>query len=219
MSEPNNVFQNIWAGETTWSALQASLVAAAAVNDSTETLNKEPPSPKQPSTSTQEAPEVENSGSRSACESPVSCLVNTPDRWFAHLVEQGEPWDTSEIDDEEQAALAQAAALKSGGTGQNFHSRTRLTKFLSKRATSTAISGAAVSQESNVWTSEPPTGTGIWETHGKKVPRLHQPQPVPIVTAQSPISSAQSPRLFANQAQSSSSNEGGSFWGEFLVKI
>ncbi|CAL8108631.1 unnamed protein product [Calicophoron daubneyi] len=82
-------------------------------------------------------------------------LINSNDGWGKRPVDQTTPWDLGD--------LAKVGADQVGRSGIT-------TPTPGSRSTAGGTAGLrfplqASPMESNVWTSEPPTGTGIWEMH------------------------------------------------------
>ncbi|VDP76754.1 unnamed protein product [Echinostoma caproni] len=115
------------------------------------------------SDSTSDNNSVKNNGSSedsvktSAFSTEQLCdhLINSNEGWGKRPVDQSTPWDASDV--------ARPGADQLGRSGIT-------TPTPGSCSTSTLVGNFRVApqvqrHESNVWTSEPPTGTGIWEMH------------------------------------------------------
>lgn len=122
----------------------------------------------------------------------VSALVNTKECWGQRPVDQSTPWDASQLPVEESATGTATPFNQPSQPNTNLLTDA-LTIALQQRrikgGVSTKQSASNNSFESNVWPSEPPTGTGLWEMHyenlGERTARWKQTQPT-STTASSP---------------------------------
>ncbi|KER33681.1 hypothetical protein T265_00563 [Opisthorchis viverrini] len=102
-------------------------------------------------------------------EEAVRSIVNTTEPWGIHPVDQSTPWDTSELNDVSNTATCgspsvDVANATARGTSGMFDGQTSTVQQPRRIG---SLSGSAMGRdlESNVWPSEPPNGTGIWESH------------------------------------------------------
>ncbi|VDL86719.1 unnamed protein product [Schistocephalus solidus] len=125
----------------------------------------------------------------------VSVLVNSKDCWGQRPVDQSTPWDVSILASEENTICGSSAATASASAstfGQSqvsgllgdavsvaLQQQRRIKGGIAKQSSGILSAG---SFESNVWPSEPPNGTGIWESHyeslGERTARRKQPSAV-----------------------------------------
>ncbi|KAL7056287.1 hypothetical protein AAHC03_020603 [Spirometra sp. Aus1] len=125
----------------------------------------------------------------------VSVLVNSKECWGQRPVDQSTPWDVSILASEESTICGSSATTASASAstfGQSqvsgllgdavsvaLQQQRRIKGGLAKQPSGILSAG---SFESNVWPSEPPNGTGIWESHyeslGERTARRKQPSAV-----------------------------------------
>ncbi|VDN11888.1 unnamed protein product, partial [Dibothriocephalus latus] len=92
----------------------------------------------------------------------ITQLINSHDGWGSRGVDQSTPW--------EETATGHPSDPNNNDAGY----------YAKKSFASAKTEPTGLLQENNVWTNEPPTGTGIWELHyeqqGKKTARWQQNQ-------------------------------------------
>lgn len=146
------------------------------------------PSPDQPlpsnsenKSSNQQAPgegicsSVSDSGNHSEGqnESLIHALINSKECWGRRPVDQTTPWDLSALNEELASVVNSAAAVTAAPAANSSSNQGLLGDAVSLAAaarqrrsvTKPGSVPVAVPAESNVWSSEPPNGTGIWEMH------------------------------------------------------
>ena len=96
----------------------------------------------------------------------INALVNSKDCWGQRPIDQNTPWDVSLLNEEQASAVTAAASSISSSIGLLGDA---LKQRRGVRGVPAIANSGAVSVESNVWPSEPPTGTGIWEMHYESI--------------------------------------------------
>ncbi|CAL8103310.1 unnamed protein product [Calicophoron daubneyi] len=159
-------------------------------------------------------------------EEAIRTVINTTEPWGVTPVDQSTPWNISELSNDGAAGHSVASntcSSPSGADGTNGGGRTSNSHnsdsnlFDSQNSASgqhqrrlAPMSNSTMNRdlESNVWPSEPPNGTGIWESHyeslGERTARWQQnvssnvnpsgfPQPVTnhagLASGQAPLGS------------------------------
>ncbi|KAL5103292.1 hypothetical protein TcWFU_009099 [Taenia crassiceps] len=119
-------------------------------------------------------------GGQSEAAVVINTLINSKECWGQQPVDQTTPWDMALLN--EELASASTAASSSGNHNSTGLLGDAVSLAMKQRRpvrSSSGIANAGVSVESNVWSSEPPTGTGIWEMHyeslGDRSGRWKQP--------------------------------------------
>ncbi|CAH8592591.1 unnamed protein product [Heterobilharzia americana] len=127
-------------------------------------------------------------------EEAIRTAVNTTEPWGIHPVDQSTPWNCSEANGdclpihssapETGSPPANEASIGSRISGNNPPSTVSniqpscAQSSLHPRRLSSTNASVSRDLESNVWPSEPPNGTGIWESHyeslGERTARWHQ---------------------------------------------
>ncbi|KAL5964030.1 hypothetical protein TSMEX_008225 [Taenia solium] len=110
----------------------------------------------------------------------INTLINSKECWGQQPVDQTTPWDMALLNEElPSASTAAASSGNHNPTGLLGDAVSLAMKQRRPIRSSSGIANAGVSLESNVWSSEPPTGTGIWEMHyeslGDRSGRWKQP--------------------------------------------
>lgn len=101
----------------------------------------------------------------------MNALVNTKECWGQRPVDQSTPWDVSGLVSEDpnggaaQGSYAQSVSQSSTGLLGDAVSLALNQRRGIKGTGGNISSKPGSTVESNVWPSEPPTGTGIWEMH------------------------------------------------------
>uniref|UniRef100_A0A5K3FVY9 UBA domain-containing protein n=1 Tax=Mesocestoides corti TaxID=53468 RepID=A0A5K3FVY9_MESCO len=102
-------------------------------------------------------------------ETILKALVNTKECWGQRPVDQSTPWDTTLTTDDSGAGSAVAFNASGNQTSTGLLGDAVSLALKQRRgikgAGSNLVPKQGTSLESNVWSSEPPTGTSIWETH------------------------------------------------------
>lgn len=125
-------------------------------------------------------------------EETIRSVVNTTEPWGLNPVDQSTPWDLSELAGETGASTAACSSPSASGDAANlagsvnatgarapglFDATTNSSGGARRIGPSSASASSSV-LESNVWPSEPPNGTGIWESHyeslGERTARWQQ---------------------------------------------
>ncbi|CAH8597393.1 unnamed protein product [Schistosoma intercalatum] len=140
-------------------------------------------------------------------EEAIRTAVNTTEPWGIHPVDQSTPWNCSEangdclpihssgpITGSPPVSETSAASRISGhnqSSGVSTIQPTGSQSSLHSRRLSSTTSSFNRDLESNVWPSEPPNGTGIWESHyeslGERTARWHQNSGNSTQTSQAPF--------------------------------
>ncbi|CAH8614967.1 unnamed protein product [Schistosoma curassoni] len=140
-------------------------------------------------------------------EEAIRTAVNTTEPWGIHPVDQSTPWNCSEangdclpihssgpITGSPPVSETSAASRISGhnqSSGVSTIQPTGSQSSLHSRRLSSTASSFNRDLESNVWPSEPPNGTGIWESHyeslGERTARWHQNSGNSTQTSQAPF--------------------------------
>ncbi|VUZ55399.1 unnamed protein product [Hymenolepis diminuta] len=142
--------------------------------------NQPIPSTSENKSSNQQAPgegicsSVSDSGNHSEGqnENLIHALINSKECWGRRPVDQTTPWDLSALN-EELASVVNSAAVTAAPAANSSSNQGLLGDAVSLAAaarqrrsvTKPGSVPVAVPAESNVWSSEPPNGTGIWEMH------------------------------------------------------
>uniref|UniRef100_A0A3Q0KL69 Cell wall protein Awa1p-like n=2 Tax=Schistosoma mansoni TaxID=6183 RepID=A0A3Q0KL69_SCHMA len=140
-------------------------------------------------------------------EEAIRTAVNTTEPWGIHPVDQSTPWNCSEangdclsihssgpITGSPPVSETSASSRISGHnqpSGVSTIQPTGSQSSLHSRRLSSTASSFSRDLESNVWPSEPPNGTGIWESHyeslGERTARWHQNSGNSTQTSQAPF--------------------------------
>ncbi|CAH8594394.1 unnamed protein product [Dicrocoelium dendriticum] len=119
-------------------------------------------------------------------EETLRSMVNTSQPWGLALVDQGTTWDTIELagDSGNTEASPVSDATNTSSRAPGSHSGTTFdgpgSGGLQQRRIVPPLTGSTIGRdlESNIWPSEPPNGTGIWESHyeslGERTARWQQ---------------------------------------------
>ncbi|KAF6777622.1 hypothetical protein AHF37_03101 [Paragonimus kellicotti] len=120
----------------------------------------------------------------------IRTVVNTTEPWGLNPVDQSTPWNISELANDSgngsgpaaaspvnDTAGASASSRISGAHSTSLFDGPGSTASQSRRVVGN-LSGGRTDLESNIWLSEPPNGTGIWESHyeslGERTARWQQ---------------------------------------------
>lgn len=119
-------------------------------------------------------------------EETLRSVVNTSQPWGLALVDQGTTWDTIELtgDSGNTEASPVSDATNTSSRAPGPHSGTTFdgpcSGGLQQRRIVPPLAGSTMGRdlESNIWPSEPPNGTGLWESHyeslGERTARWQQ---------------------------------------------
>ncbi|KAH8873442.1 cell wall Awa1p-like [Schistosoma japonicum] len=141
-------------------------------------------------------------------EEAIRTAVNTTEPWGIHPVDQSTPWNCSEANGDclpihSSGPITGSPSVCEVSTASRISSHNQPSGVSTVQPTSSQSSlhsrrlssTTSVSRdlESNVWPSEPPNGTGIWESHyeslGERTARWHQSSSSSPQTSQAPFSS------------------------------
>ncbi|KAH9278484.1 hypothetical protein ECG_08669 [Echinococcus granulosus] len=95
----------------------------------------------------------------------INTLINSKECWGQHPVDQATPWDMALLNEELASNSTAANSGNHNSTGLLGDAISLAIKHRRPVRGSSGITNAGVPVESNVWSSEPPTGTSIWEMH------------------------------------------------------
>ncbi|VDO07640.1 unnamed protein product [Rodentolepis nana] len=103
-------------------------------------------------------------------ENLIHALINSKECWGRRPIDQTTPWDLSALNEELVSVANSVTAAPAVNSNSN---QSLLGDAVSLSAAARQRRGVmkpgnvpvAVPSESNVWSSEPPNGTGIWEMH------------------------------------------------------
>nr|CDS32677.2 cell wall protein awa1p [Hymenolepis microstoma] len=106
-------------------------------------------------------------------ESLIHALINSKECWGRRPIDQTTPWDLSALNEELVSVVNTVAGVTAAPTANSNSNQSLLGDAVSLSAAARQRRGVmkpgnvpvAVPSESNVWSSEPPNGTGIWEMH------------------------------------------------------
>ncbi|TPP57838.1 hypothetical protein FGIG_09506 [Fasciola gigantica] len=124
-------------------------------------------------------------------EEAIRSVVNTTEPWGLNPVDQSTPWDLSELASETGTSTVSCGSPSAGdatnSTGSANPTAPRAPSLFdaptnasgsARRIGPSSTSSSSSVLESNVWPSEPPNGTGIWESHyenlGERTARWQQ---------------------------------------------
>ncbi|VDM32632.1 unnamed protein product [Hydatigera taeniaeformis] len=100
----------------------------------------------------------------------INTLINSKECWGQQPVDQTTPWDMALLNEElVSASTAASTPGNHNSTGLLGDAVSLAMKQRRSVRNSSGIANVGVSVESNVWSSEPPTGTGIWEMHYESI--------------------------------------------------
>ncbi|CAI2732617.1 unnamed protein product [Schistosoma spindalis] len=140
-------------------------------------------------------------------EEAIRTAVNTTEPWGIHPVDQSTPWNCSEANGDclsihssgpttgsppvSETSTASRISGHNQSSGVSTIQPTGSQSSLHSRRLSSTASSFNRDLESNVWPSEPPNGTGIWESHyeslGERTARWHQNSSNSTQTSQAPF--------------------------------